>query len=562
MLINFFNQLYFFKNIWFPILLGLVVFYFLFGWDILNPHSIDWLLQGNNQDSVQHFVGWEFFRYEPWHIPLGLIENYGTPIATSIVYTDSIPLFAVFFKCINHYLPDQFQYFGLWFALCFILQAAFAWLLISRMTQHIVIRLMITLFFLISPIMLNRIVQHQALAAQWVLLAALYFYLQPYRNNLPRRWLILNSVVLLIHAYLAVMVWMIWIAFLLKNSIFTRQISKTKTILYFTQTNILLLCLAWCSGYFILGLPAVQAGGYPLNAMNLLAPILPGNWFPILPGNWSRLLPSYQTLTDVQQYEGNNYFGLGFLSLLIPGCYYTIKNWRMRVTDIAELLPLTCTFIFFFLYAISNQITWGQHIVFLYSLPKKIHFMTDIFRDSGRFFWPVYYSSMLVIFYMICQYCKKNRAIFILLLAMTLQIFDLSLELHQLHDFFRLKYSTTAWPNQDFFHQARGKYRKIIFLPPVLRPDIRVKNFEQYVFYAAHNHLTINNGYFARFDQTKMTRVSKQYMRTVAEYPLENDAIYIVTNFHLFGHIQKKLSPQDKVIHSGSYLIIAPNWYS
>ncbi len=43
----------------FPIVLGLSVFYFLLGWNVLNPQNIDWLLQANNQDSVQHFVGWE-----------------------------------------------------------------------------------------------------------------------------------------------------------------------------------------------------------------------------------------------------------------------------------------------------------------------------------------------------------------------------------------------------------------------------------------------------------------------------------------------------------------------
>lgn len=550
------------KNYGLPIVLGLSVFYFLFGWNILNPQYIDWLLQGSNQDSVQHFVGWEFFRYEPWHFPLGLIKNYGTPIDTSIVYTDSIPLFAFIFKCFTDYLPNQFQYFGLWFALCFILQGLFAWLLISRITDNVVIRVICTLFFLISPILLNRIVQHQALAGQWVLLAALYFYLQPYRNTLLLIWLILNSVVLVIHAYLAVMVWIIWVAFLVKNSVFLPYISKTKAVIYFTQTNLWLLFLAWCSGYFVLSLLAVQVGGYQLNAMNLLGPFMPGNWFPILPGNWSRLLPEYHTFANIQHYEGNNYFGLGFLLLVPIGCYYSIKNFRISVTHIANYLPLICVLIFFFLYAMTNKITWGEYVLYQYSLPKRMTFIADIFRDAGRFFWPVYYCSMLMIFYVICQYGKKYVTILILLLAITLQVFDLSLELNKLHDFFRLKYSTAIWPNQDFFQQAVGKYRKLILLPPIDRPDIRIKNFEQYAFYAARNHLTINNGYFARFDHEQLTKYRKQSIRILSQNLLENNAIYIVTDVRLFGLIKTNLTARDLVIRNGRHFIIAPNWYS
>ncbi len=82
-------------------LVGLLFFMLVFGLTTLHPTSIEWLLDSNNQDAIQHFVGWEFFRFEPWHFPWGSINDYGYPQTTSIVYTDSIPLFALFFKCFS-----------------------------------------------------------------------------------------------------------------------------------------------------------------------------------------------------------------------------------------------------------------------------------------------------------------------------------------------------------------------------------------------------------------------------------------------------------------------------
>ena len=52
-------------------------------------------------------------------------SNYGDVIGNSIVYSDSIPLFALIFKLINFALPEKFQYFSLWFMVCFFLQGFF-----------------------------------------------------------------------------------------------------------------------------------------------------------------------------------------------------------------------------------------------------------------------------------------------------------------------------------------------------------------------------------------------------------------------------------------------------
>lgn len=48
------------------------------------------------------------------------------PDQISIIFTDSIPCFAVIFKILSPVLPENFQYFGLWGMMCFILQGIIA----------------------------------------------------------------------------------------------------------------------------------------------------------------------------------------------------------------------------------------------------------------------------------------------------------------------------------------------------------------------------------------------------------------------------------------------------
>ena len=100
-------------------LLGAVSFLLIYGWNILNPSNIDWLFSGG--DLTQHYLGWVGYRNSDWTFPIGMMNQVTYPYNISIIFTDSIPLLAVFFKILSPLLPSQFQYFGLWGILCFIL---------------------------------------------------------------------------------------------------------------------------------------------------------------------------------------------------------------------------------------------------------------------------------------------------------------------------------------------------------------------------------------------------------------------------------------------------------
>lgn len=77
-------------------LIGVVSFISVYGVYVLNPVYDDWLL--GRGDLTQHYLGWCFYRRGQWIFPIGLTNQLAYPNNTSVIFTDSIPLFAVFFQ--------------------------------------------------------------------------------------------------------------------------------------------------------------------------------------------------------------------------------------------------------------------------------------------------------------------------------------------------------------------------------------------------------------------------------------------------------------------------------
>ncbi len=73
-------------------------------------------LYGTNDASL-HQLGWHFFKNDVWRFPLGSNPNYGISLGNCIVFSDSIPLLAIFFKLIKPFISENFQYFSFWYFL-------------------------------------------------------------------------------------------------------------------------------------------------------------------------------------------------------------------------------------------------------------------------------------------------------------------------------------------------------------------------------------------------------------------------------------------------------------
>ena len=158
-------------------LLGALVFLLIFGFQVLDFTYTDWLLPKDGGDLSQHYLGWVEYRASAWNFPIGLMDNVLYPEKVSVVYTDSIPLLAFFFKLISGILPANFQYLGLFGLLCYVLQGGFAAILIFHFTKQKWPSVIGSLLFSCSLLLLHRMFAHTALSAHFLILASLYLWL-------------------------------------------------------------------------------------------------------------------------------------------------------------------------------------------------------------------------------------------------------------------------------------------------------------------------------------------------------------------------------------------------
>ncbi|MCI8710865.1 MAG: hypothetical protein HFH23_01010 [Ruminococcus sp.] len=166
-------------------LIGGLVFVCIYGIRVLDVTNDAWLLDSSQceklWDLTQHYLGWVYYRKSPWHFPFGLLDDLYLD-SVSILYTDSIPLFAMFFKLLSPILPETFQYFGIFGLLCYVLMGGFGVLLMRRMTPHVLPQWIGGAFFVLSPCLLKRTFYHTALSAHFLILAA--FCLWAYREEI------------------------------------------------------------------------------------------------------------------------------------------------------------------------------------------------------------------------------------------------------------------------------------------------------------------------------------------------------------------------------------------
>ena len=185
-------------------LLGVLVFLAVYGVRVLDPTSVDWILNSLSPDPIQHYLGWELFRRSPVHLPyIGANYNAVYPFRTSVLFTDSLPLAALFFKLLGGILPTRFQYFGWWGLLCYALQGGLAQAVIARIagvqptfgrddkskaavaiimspgqTAKLWGSVLGAGVLVLFPALTMRTFAHEALAGTWLVLLALYLWLR------------------------------------------------------------------------------------------------------------------------------------------------------------------------------------------------------------------------------------------------------------------------------------------------------------------------------------------------------------------------------------------------
>jgi len=536
-------------------LIAACAFAFVTGGLILFPLNTAWIDFAG--DPFQHWISWEFFREAPllqW--PLGMNPRFGGEAAGSIVFTDSIPLLAFLFKPFSAWLPTPFQYLGLWVCACFILQAYFAYRLLSLITENTAVRVLASCFFVFAPPMIIRLYGHYALFSHWLIIAALYFYFSPAFR--VRSWLLLIALALLIHPYFFPMLLVLWLADLTRR-LWSRQLPVRSGAVHALAAGSVWLLTMWTAGYFVGG-GFEDSGGYGFYRLNLLSLFdQRGGYSSILPPigkdmeTVSNSAYAVGAWGDGGDYEGFAYLGLGMILLLPVALLLLFRDTKM-LTGAARIIPLTLALTGLTIFAVSNNIALGTQELFSFNLPWGWASIATVFRSSGRFVWPLFYALYLLVFYILIRAMPAKRLAPLLFVALLVFLLDSS----PAYSFFRSQYRPSG-SHADvlaspLWQDLGTQYKHIVYV----LPEARTANWRNITYFAWRNGLDVNSGYYARADQQKILQSREKVAAAVEKGRWDRESLYVFNSDELWQQGQKVLSTGDWTGTVDGYHLVAP----
>lgn len=515
--------------------IGLLIFLLCYGFTPLDVTNDGWLLQGG--DLMQHYVGWKAYRTSEWQFPIGMTEGLLYPAQTCVVFTDSIPLFAIFFKLLSPILPETFQYFGLWGALTFILMGGIAAVVLRKFTQNLIFCIVGSIFFSFSPYVIQRMYAHTALAGNWIILLAIAIWVyKPYFNSFKRKtiaWTCLLVSGSLVHIYYIpmIMIFMIFSCFqdLLENK------GWKKDILMGGIAVLADLAVLYSVGAFS-ATSAMDDGGLGAYSSNLnvfFNPLGKGSLLPSRPYN-----PG--------QDEGYGYLGLGILILLVIVCLLAAAELIKRLIKqevsfkrnkhFCELLKahsfsisMVCAWLCTFILAISPIITYNNKTLLQIPYPDKIIKLLSIFRASGRFIWCSCYILMFFAIIMVIRKIHRmEAAIIVLFIAGCIQVVDLKDYALERGQITQASDRENVIASTEWEELAAGK-RHLTYLPfSIIKTMYDDNAVYEFANFAIDHGLTVNYYTAARVDINALGIQDSMLRQSLAEGEKSTDTLYIL----------------------------------
>lgn len=378
-------------------LLGALIFLLLYGVRVLDPTSVDWILNNPSPDPAQHYLGWELFRRSPVHLPyIGANYNAVYPFRTSVLFTDSLPLAALLFKLLGGILPTRFQYFGWWGLFCYMMQGGLAQAVIARIAgvqltfgrgdkSKAAIAIIMSPgqtaklwgsvlgagVLVLFPALTMRTFAHEALAGTWLVLLALYLWLRSdeLMSATLRACLLWGLMGLLcagIHLYYLPMVGLVLVGYAVRRALQKRGPAAV-------LLPIAAFCAAALAELFLLGAFAVNFAGYSngyLSGADYLGLFVP----------W--LAPSW---------EQNVYMGLGAVLAVVLAIFSVVCNARKAERFFTAhhdgVVAGVVVLVLDLLAAGGNAITVGGKTLFTVPIPQFLMDFWAMFSSCARLAW-------------------------------------------------------------------------------------------------------------------------------------------------------------------------------
>lgn len=496
-------------------LLGAIFFVVLYGVRVLDPTNIDWILNSGT-DPSQHYFGWAFYRQSEVRLPyLGMSYATVYPYRISVIYTDSIPLLALFFKALSPLLPDPFQYLGIWGLFCFMAQGflgqKIVWKISGAGSRGEWVRwgtVLSALLFLLYPVLTVRMFAHTALAGNWLILMGIWLWLCC-PESLPRAcawWGLVGILCAGIHQYYLPMLGILAVGY----AVCRLMDGKGPAL---ALLPVLSYCACALAELFVLG---AFAGNFANSA--------PSGWFsgadPL-----NLILPWLASGWEVDIYMGAGAVLVCVLACLAAGAraFRCVRGRRDGgQKHRAKWIVSAVVIAFLGLFAgASNSITvGGVHLVDL-PVPGPLLSLWRTFSCCARIAWLTGYLLVAVACGLLLRYGRRAGIAGLVVCIVVQAAWNSDSLLKRMKDF----REDTLYQEQDalqddtwqiiaregnFLHMAFASY------------DMDTKDYWQTIHYAAENGWTINCFYLAHVQYDLMVRTVQGELNT-----LSPDTLYI-----------------------------------
>jgi hypothetical protein len=335
-------------------------------------------------DYNAYLVAWQYFLHDRWRFPLFDLPQMGYPEGGSALFNDALPIGILPSKLLYTVTGLQVNPFGWWILLTYVLLGGFGSRLVHSAGARLPIAVLVGAFLTVGKVLFTWRLGHVAISSHFVIVWALTLYVENVRDRkftFPEH-LVLAVATLLINAYLLVMVAAIQSATVL-TLLVRRQLAKSDMVRAGVIAGMVVV-VAFAAGYgamFKPGPATMRAGGFGHFSWNLATLLMPMNGF------WGPSLVVRDATGG--QYEGDGYLGGGVVLL---GVALLVARPRQVAMAARRHWPLTLAILACMLFAASNRIYWGSHLLATIPLPERVLDAAALFRASGRFIWVAVYA--------------------------------------------------------------------------------------------------------------------------------------------------------------------------
>ncbi len=505
--------------------------------EYINPLNTSWLYN-DNPDNAAMQAAWFFFKNDAWRFPLGLNPNYGLGLDNTIILTDSIPLFAIFFKLIASIVKLEFQYISFWYLLCFYLHFYFAFKIINFYTKDFYYSFVSANFFLLAPVFLYRLtLDPGGTSAYWILLWFIYYILK-YKFDVPNSKILLILLISVsINIYFTAII-SIPIFFLFLFKFFYKLENKFNLLKKYVLIYSLLLFLMYVLGYFSTPFSSSVGGGYGIYNLNLLT-----IFDPVVERRdqiWSSFFPSMK-ISQNSKFQAFNYLGLGQFLLILLALITFFKNRSAYLLffkfEKKFLFFLGVVIVFLFFFALSNKIFIGPKLLLDVNLNYYLIAILSIFRVSSRFFVPITFILLIIAIIIIFVRFEKKKY-YLLIIFLFFQFLDTfpGLKKNFKYDFKNFNYlnfddifSNYKIVNSTYPDNYNNKFTYL------------ARNFEK--FKTQKTNFTVQ----ARFNKKKAAVSRVEIYNRLFNNNIYDDEVMIINNISHLKHLKTTLDSEKFV---------------